>query len=668
MASKLRLPGLLLAIVCGAAPWAAASAQTFDITGVWRDQNAQNDDKTTPRKAVLPELSEFRNNFHGTYVSRPYLLISLQDPGKPTGPYFMYSDMGDLRAELRPAAGAPADLDVIDRRSGRKLAVMRTNADACGGLKPCFVFDNAAGELSVPVAYAGLPVRYVPVGIYNPSLDLPLDQTFGNMFSPLSANFAYILKCWSLATMNPVDYQKPGCYKDIFSMPPPKSFGYSKVGFNNWKDAAVPFAWTYASTIFQNGEDRGRTWENGQDVAQADMLKIGVKVSVNVMGVDASSHVSVATHSKVEDMYNSKLTYSKAEYLATEFALMLNKYYAGLDPDLTGRIQTIRTLPESQRAPEYERLVIDYGTHYANAITFGAKGERQLKMTQSQVQTMAETQTDVSVGITAGYGGSSGSVDVDTSKKNMEKITNNTSAEDRTWICYSGGSCNDGIPSLGAAALPVQLDLRPLSDLLAPPFFSDDEVITTMRDGVSRAVAKAAFVQRDGLQMPTALFATLTGFIRHNLQQIGANPMSTTSEAQPCGAASVCRDGTLTLKSADGGSVTELAANAAQQPLWRIPATLNPKLLAPDGYVEASYTMSGRCLGGNGTWSTPASAGAAVNMPDLSLRPAGNETGIAFINSPSCVTGDNPMGFITVMTGAVQVVDVRTARSLLEKP
>jgi len=636
---------------------------------VWRDETANDDDATTPQKIILSGKPAFRNNFHGSYQSKPYLLIKLQDKQKPQGPFFLYSDVGDVRAELRPSAATTTDYDIVDRRTQKTIGKLRMDAAECNGRPACFTLQASANDLGFASVLDNLPVLYVPVGSYDPSNDPALDQTFGNMFSPLSANFSYILKCWHLAKMNQTDYQVPGCGRDIFMMPPTNSFGYRKIALANWHNAAIPFGWTYVSTLFQNGDERGQTWENGQDMAEADSLKVGVSASVNVFGVSASTHVSVGVQSKVENMYNSKLTYSKAEYLSTQFALVLHKFYAQalLDPSFNDRVQLIRAAKEANRGQEYDRLVADFGTHYANAITFGAKGERVLRMNQQQVLAMHEGKVDVSVGMTAGYMGNSASVDVDTSKSNMEKITSNTSREDRQWFCYSGGTCNDGIPS-GEAVLPVQLDLRPISELFAPPFFDDDETITTIRDGISRAVAKAAFVKRENLNAPTTVFATVTGFNRTNITSIGNDIAGMRTENQPCGVTNTCRDGAVTLTAQDGSTTKMLGSSVPQPVTWRVPATLNPNQYpgnpAP-GYVTAPFAWSGKCLNTASTWEFRDSAGAQVKVPDLTVV-SGNTSGIAFVTSPNCVTNDNRMGVVTVVTPSA-ITEVVSARSLLDK-
>ena len=684
-------------------------AQPQDITGVWRDETANNDDATTPEKIVLPKKPAMINNFHGTYVSKPYLLIQRQNIQDPQSPLFLYSDVGDLRVELKapsvtPPPGTPIDYDMVDRHpgttKGKTIGTLRMDAPACNGRPACFTLKAATADLGFNPGPDDLPVLYTPVGIYDPSNDQALDQTFGNMFSPLSANFSYILKCWNLDKMNPIDYQMPGCGQNVFTMPDNKSFGYRKVGFANWHNAAIPFGWTYVSTLFQNGEDHGQTWENGQDVADADSLKIGVGASLNVFGVSASTHVSVGVQHKVQKMYDSKLTFAKAEYLSTQFALVLHKFYAApfLDQSFVDRVIFIQSLKESARAQEYDRFVSDFGTHYANAITFGSKGERVLQMTQKQVVDMHEKQVDVSAGLTAGYMGNGASVDVDSSKSNMEKLTNNTSREDRQWFCYSGGACNDGIPS-GDAVLPVQLDLRPISDLLAPPFFADDEIITTMRDGISQAIARAAFVERNNLSVPTAVFATVTGLDRYNITAITAQGPQV--DTQPCGGATLCFDGAVTLTSTDDPTVVTVLGSSGPLPsTWTTPATLDLTKF-PDnharGYVTANSTWKGSCPHTASTWENKDSVDAVVTYPDLMIvkdgagggvvvpaqsasGPLRNQsssgqvavlqntlfTGLAFVESPNCGTNDNPTGLITARKDRT-ITKVRSASQLFEK-
>ena len=181
--------------------------------------------------------------------------------------------------------------------------MLRIDGPACDGRSPCFAFVNASPDLPVPATYDQLPVLYVPVGTYDPQSNPTLPQKLSDNFSPLSENFSYILKCWHLATMSTTDYQDPGCQNNVFAMPAADdAYGYVKVAMGSGPNNAVPFAWTYVSTLSRKARNAD-TWETGQDVTEADSLKVGVKASVNVMGVEASSHLSVGVASKVQEMY-----------------------------------------------------------------------------------------------------------------------------------------------------------------------------------------------------------------------------------------------------------------------------------------------------------------------------------------------------------------------------
>jgi hypothetical protein len=682
----------------------AAWAQ--DITGLWRDEMATIDDMTTPKKEVLGQ-DDFQNHFHGTYRSRPYMLITYQNRQQPEGPYYLYSDVGDLRAELRASTDTTnannicdrrtgvgdlrAELrastdttnayNICDRRTGKPLGQLHVNSPACAGRQPCFTIESETLDALFFVRRDKLPVLYLQAGKHSPKQDPKLSQTFGDMFTPLTANFDYVLKCWDLSRMSQEDYQYTGCDANVFAIPDAESYSYKKVTLANNHTVAIPFGWTYLSRGFGNEQSRVRMQENGQDVATSDKLKIGVKASLNVMGVTAESHVNVGIQSTVDNMYDNKMSYATGEYLSTQFALVLHKWYAALDREFIKRVLLMRRISEAQRNDEheYDRFVADFGTHYANAITFGEKGERVVRMSQKQVLAMHQSGTDVSVGLSAGYLGNSVGVDVDKASSNMQKITTNTSTDDRHWFCYSSGPCHDGIPS-GGSTLPMLLDLRPITELLAPPFFNDDIILTTIRDGVSRAIAKRAYVERKNLNLPSAVFAQITGFQRYNAAANPAsfNPSVNTdgdtrlspipTQGGACGGSNPCLSGTVTLQSQDGPAM--LLTDTEPPPTsWTIPAQLAPDQSLGEGYdglVTANFSWSGRCPGMDGaTWTFSESLKIRVKTSDFSTDPTSTRPGRRFITSPNCVTADNPSGFIMVAIGRPNITAVVPASTLL---
>lgn len=686
---------VLLALVPAYGLLESPAGWAQDITGLWRDETAKTDDETTPEKEVLPGQSEFQNHFHGTYRSRPYMLITYQNRQQPEGPYYLYSDVGDLRAELWASTDTTNAYNIIDRRTCKSidhrtckpLGLLHVNSPACAARHPCFTIQSTTLD-ALFLVRDSLPILYLQVGKYDPGQDPELPQKWGDMFAPLSANFAYVLKCWDLSMMGQDDYQNTGCGANVFTEPKAGSYGFKPTTMSTGHTVAIPFAWTYVSQGFGNDESRVRMMGNGLDVATSDNLKIGVKAALNVMGVTAKSHVNVGIKSTVDYMYDKQMSYAKGEYLSTQFALVLHKWYATLDRAFIDRVLTMRKIPAAQRDDEYDRFVIDFGTHYANAITFGAKGERVVRMNQKQVVAMHQSGTNISVGLSAGYMGNGGGVDVDKASSNMQKLTTNTSTEDRHWFCYSAGPCNEGIPS-GDSALPMLLDLRPIAELLAPPFFNDDEILTTIRDGVSRAIAKRAFREKTQLNLPSAVFAQITGFQRYNAAASPAqfppnftmpeNPDKAliwidpiTVEQVECGVSHPCLSGPVMFQSQDESAAMVLTDTEPPPASWTIPATLTPNRYPGevyDGVVTANVSWSGQCPGmSTGTWTFSRSIEIRVKSSDLSTAPTPGPSPRPrrwFITSPTCVTADNPSGFIMVAIGRTNITAVVPASTVL---
>jgi len=232
------------------------------------------------------------------------------------------------------------------------------------------------------------------------------------------------------------------------------------------------------------------------------------------------------------------------------------------------------------------------------------------------------------------------------------------------------------------------LDLRPIAELLAPPFFNDDEILTTIRDGVSRAIAKYAYAPpKHKLTLPSAVFAQITGFQRYNA---AANPAQFPPDftmpdnpdkaliwidpipvqAGECGVSNPCLSGPVTFQSQDGSAAMVLTDTEPPPTSWTIPAQLVPNRYPGedyDGVVTASFSWSGQCPGNSaGTWTFSRSIEIRVKSSDLSTAPTQDPTHRRwFITSPNCVTADNPSGFIMVAMGRTTIKAVVPASTLL---
>ena len=168
------------------------------------------------------------------------------------------------------------------------------------------------------------------------------------------------------------------------------------------------------------------------------------------------------------------------------------------------------------------------------------------------------------------------------------------------------------------------------------------------------------------LTLPSAVFATVSGFSRQNITAFSNDIVSMMTTSQSCGVSPPCNDGTVTLTAADG-SVILVPSTFSPQLSWRIPAILTPTGSpgAPDGNasVTAPFAASGKCLNGPSTWTFDLSAGGKARLADLSVTPEGGVGPI--ITSQSCVTRDNPLGAVTVFNSP-NVTGLQSAQSLLD--
>jgi MAC/Perforin domain len=125
------------------------------------------------------------------------------------------------------------------------------------------------------------------------------------------------------------------------------------------------------------------------------------------------------------------------------------------------------------------------GTHYANAVTFGSKVYLVATSTNQQIVQIINQGIDTSAGLDFGeseadvYGlkiseGETHSFHTETAQDNYTKLSSilQIGKDD---IKVIGG--HSGEEATDSALVPVMLDLRPISNLLAPPFFNDWNII-----------------------------------------------------------------------------------------------------------------------------------------------------------------------------------------------
>ena len=132
-----------------------------------------------------------------------------------------------------------------------------------------------------------------------------------------------------------------------------------------------------------------------------------------------------------------------------------------------------------------------YGTHYAHAICFGARGRARETYTKETMSTLLQNckkigwgaEAKISANIAGFKGGVGGGYSQQDANDDSNKISATQDAKDSSYSCIGSSSCNscgEGQVS-DQHAVPVLLDLRPVTDLLAPPFFDTYEMTVNVR-------------------------------------------------------------------------------------------------------------------------------------------------------------------------------------------
>jgi MAC/Perforin domain len=462
---------------------------------------------TTDIRPFLPNPS---------YSFYPYLSFVGAADGKSTS---VYSD-GGVRATLMPVAGTAGEYDIVGTIAhpaagvGSKPAAARllgriTVTDArCQywykQTKSCFVFRQIAPDLSA--SFGGL-VRegdrwfdWTNSKTPQPPQD---QQSYGNIFVSLANNFQFVRKCYDMVRIDLQDLQNVQCTSPIFADLDPNSRNYQKLQIGE-KDVGVPWGWYYIPNNRGYGETKSRSLDTATDIGKAMSLSVGVNASVSLFGAEASSKVNVGVKARLDQSRENKTSTLTRDYMWTDYAFVLNRTFATLSSAFDADIRSLAI------DKDYDGFIDQWGTHYPYAVTFGNRSHHSLTSKEEQTASMSEQGLNVDVGMQVGYkmmgqGGSAG-FDVKTNLEQNNKIKNIVGESNDVIICYGGSGCDGGHVS-GSSVIPVQLDLRPISELLGPPFFTspeDQDIFTRVRDELGQAIALRSFLSAEQAQQLNA--------------------------------------------------------------------------------------------------------------------------------------------------------------------
>jgi hypothetical protein len=490
--------GLALAvlIVCGPLPAAAA----LSLAGDWRPEGS---DTADPELAPIecPPGDSICIEEHGTFGRDVYLRILEADDGSLT----MISD-GTLSATVTPRRKKPNAYTVA--MTGGARAALHTGTAGCSGTPSCFeiVGSTDPGHLADGV--------YMPV---EPWLeDKKLVQTLADQFSHVPANFDLAGHCYDITKMALDDFQNSqGCGQNVFlkfdDMAGTKR--YKVISPSEGTTVAIPYGWKYFPRSEGWGGSKATILESGQDVSESHQRSIGWNTGLSLF-VNISTGSNETTLSQIQTMYEKSSVYSQYNYVETDFALVLDKANA----EFTPLFYKLVTQASKEAKPDFKAIIDAFGTHYAFATTMGERGSLFSTISKENVIKLHQEGVDLSAAVSAGASvpleelgeaKSSSGITSGSSDSHFSKMASALGADYGDYHCIGGMSCN-GQTATGQRTVPILLDLRPLSDLLGPPFFTEIDNLETLRAAFAKAIADYAAAAQAASPDGSAIFLKLS--------------------------------------------------------------------------------------------------------------------------------------------------------------
>ncbi len=168
--------------------------------------------------------------------------------------------------------------------------------------------------------------------------------------------------------------------------------------------------------------------------------------------------------------------------IARQFSYVhvLDKALVTLDPTFVSRVRELLDEMAQGETPRVAGFLEAFGTHYANAVTFGGMYFQERHFKKAGMLKKLEAGISVEVEASSGFGPFSASVNAKESNDRSDSVKRDNEDETDLVRAIGGELSTGGGFHLGGKSVPILMDLRPLPDILNPVYFPDSE-------GVDRA-------------------------------------------------------------------------------------------------------------------------------------------------------------------------------------
>ncbi|HKK77852.1 MAG TPA: MAC/perforin domain-containing protein [Saprospiraceae bacterium] len=365
--------------------------------------------------------------------------------------------------------------------------------------------DTSGGEEILKLALSGVPQglkiksgEYVHASQDEDDLSKDADQHLSNVFVTKASGLEFLKSGWKVgsASFNPL-FPSENDLADtpIFQLPPGSSYQYRSGGPGG--NQGMPFGYFYESIDIQTGGLQSifinSVEEFSSKIIEGKGFNLGAKL--NYMAKIGVNYEKSTTMTDMEDTVTSEeSSVSFTHYLNMSYLLALEKRNLILsDAFLTDLSDLIR----HQNSTKFTHFFKIYGTHYALAATFGGRGYNKTVLHNESIKEMILHGVDIKSALNANAGtDKAGSLSGGINQQNQaeyshifSKKSENSSSGFKT---YGEISAFGNIPASPHSHFPhpISFELRPISDLLGPPFFNEYPIISGFREKLHQEILK----------------------------------------------------------------------------------------------------------------------------------------------------------------------------------
>jgi hypothetical protein len=310
------------------------------------------------------------------------------------------------------------------------------------------------------------------------------EPTFGHVFSTNteSAFDQAPFLGWDVTLINPQHLQDtpPLCH-NVFTYPDDNSRAYHKSEWGNQKE--VPNGVMYVSKIRSDELSRTNFASTERDFQSSWKTSFGAKLG---MGDVTIFKANTEFRNSLSKSMSTAASSTVSVFTLYSHALFVDLPRVTLDPAFAA---DVNALADATTLAPYTMFINTYGTHFAFAVTYGARAYMEMFFSKQATLDALSKGTTVEEEVGGVFDGLTGSANVSMAHDTSITLKNEIQKQTSHFTTEGGVASTGGHLSVTEqTAVPILLDLRPLTTLLNPVFFTDPRIFTAVRPKLEKAM------------------------------------------------------------------------------------------------------------------------------------------------------------------------------------